>query len=99
MAYTEINDLYERVYERFENEDLISKAEVLQMIANAPVADVVEVVRCKECVNSREMDKYEKNLYVSGCVGCTLHSASYHSVIMEGDSFCSYGERKEGAEE
>lgn len=72
---------------------------IIVAIKNAPKADVVEVVRCKDCVNSREMDKYEKNLYVSGCVGCTLHSASYHSVIMEGDSFCSYGERKEGAEE
>ena len=72
---------------------------IIAAIENAPKADVVEVVRCKDCVNSREMDKYEKNLYVSGCVGCTLHSKSYHSVIMEGDSFCSYGERKEGAEE
>ena len=59
-------------------------------------ADVVEVVRCKDCVFSREMDKYEKKLYLENCVGCTKHSVSYHSVIMQGDDFCSYGERKDG---
>ena len=37
-------------------------------------ADVVEVVRCKDCVFSREMDKYEKKLYLENCVGCTKHS-------------------------
>lgn len=42
MAYTEINALYDRVFNRFENEDLISKAEVLQMIAAAPAEDVAE---------------------------------------------------------
>lgn len=62
-------------------------------------ADVVEVVRCKDCTFSREMDKYEKQLYFDTCVGCTKHSESYHSLIMDGDDFCSYGERKEGAEE
>ena len=41
MAYTEISALYERVSERFETEDLISKAAVLQMIANAPRAENV----------------------------------------------------------
>lgn len=44
-AYTEISGLYDRVFDRFEGEDLISKSEVLQMIAKAPVADVEEVKR------------------------------------------------------
>lgn len=60
-----------------------------------PTFDVVEVVRCKDCKYSRKMDKYEKSLYLESCVGCTYHSTSYHSLIMQGDDHCSYGERKE----
>lgn len=70
---------------------------VINRIKSAPTADVVEVVRCKDCTFSREMDKYEKHLYFDTCVGCTKHSESYYSLIMDSDDFCSYGERKEGA--
>lgn len=67
----------------------------IKMIDLLPPADVVEVVRCKDCVYSREMGKYEMEIYLSNCVGCTMHSKSYHDVIMRDDDFCSYGERKE----
>ena len=67
----------------------------INKIEEAPAADVVEVVRCKDCVYSREMDKYEREIYLSNCVGCTMHSKSYHGVIMQDDDFCSYGERKD----
>lgn len=60
----------------------------------APSVDAVEVVRCKDCKRSRELDKYEKILYLAECVGCTRLSTSYHSVLMMGDDFCSYGERR-----
>ena len=60
----------------------------------AKPADVVEVVRCKDCVHSREMSKYEKEIYLENCIGCTMHSKSYHDAIMKDDDFCSYGERK-----
>ena len=65
-----------------------------RMICDAPTVDAVEVVRCKDCVHSRELDKYEKQLYLPECVGCTKHSKSYSSVVMMGDDFCSYGERR-----
>ena len=64
-------------------------------IDSQAAVDAVEVVRCKDCVHSRELDKYEKQLYLPECVGCTKHSKSYSSVVMMGDDFCSYGERKE----
>lgn len=66
-----------------------------RIIRAMPTADVVEVVKCKDCKYSREMDKYEKLLYLETCVGCTHHSTSYYSLIMQGDDYCSYGERKE----
>lgn len=66
----------------FENEDFENE-------------DVVNVVRCKDCKYSRELDKYERRLYLDSCVGCTYHSKSYSSVIMQDCDFCSCGERKE----
>ena len=65
------------------------------MISNAPTVDAVEVVRCKDCLHSRELNKYEKQLYLDECVGCTFHSVSYHDAVMMGDDFCSYGERRD----
>ncbi|MBQ2783000.1 MAG: hypothetical protein IJO41_00815 [Oscillospiraceae bacterium] len=64
-------------------------------IKDAPTVDAVEVVRCKECLHSRELNKYEKQLYSADCVGCTRHSVSYHDAVMRGDDFCSYGERRD----
>ena len=62
---------------------------------DAPTVDAVHVVRCKDCLHSRELNKYEKQLYLDECVGCTYHSLSYQDSIMMGDDFCSYGERRE----
>ena len=86
-------------------DELISRADALAVamhskdpvegIKNLPAADAVEVVRCKDCIYAREMDKYEKQLYLDECVGCTRISVSYHSFIMSPTDFCSYGERKE----
>ena len=64
-----------------------------------PKADVVEVVRCKDCANSRPLCHTEKMLYNDDCVGCTKISTSYHSVIMTETDFCSYGERRNQAAE
>ena len=99
MAYIEREKVIEIAKDEYYSDfhrsmaDLTSLRELLE---DTPTADVVEVVRCKDCVFSREMDKYEKKLYLENCVGCTKHSVSYHSVIMQGDDFCSYGERKDG---
>ena len=67
---------------------------IISHIEKLPTVDAVEVVRCKECEHAREMDKYEKKLYLDECVGCTKLSTSYHSVIRMPDEFCSYGERR-----
>ena len=52
--------------------------------------DCVKVVRCKECKHFDTADFDGDKLY-----GCTLESAM---TDITPDSFCSYGERKEGAE-
>lgn len=90
MAYTEISELYERVYNRFENEDLISKADVLQMIAAAPAPDVEKVVRCKDCKYCERInDEFAKDWYLCKRRG--------NFTQKKPNDFCSYGKRKEGA--
>ena len=53
-----------------------------------PAADVVEVVRCKDCLYSTE--RY-------GHMEC-IHGVSYRNTWNKPDFFCPYGERKEGAD-
>lgn len=56
-------------------------------IAAAPAADVVEVVRCKEC------RFYETNVEYYG--GGTKDVCRLLKRQMQEDDFCSYGERKD----
>jgi hypothetical protein len=67
---------------------------IVSRINMQPVVDAVEVVRCKDCVFSRELYKHEKKVYLPTCVGCNKHSSGYYSVIMFGDDFCSHAERR-----
>ena len=59
-------------------------------ISNSPTINAVPVVRCRECKHYGTAD-FDGNILC----GCTLHSAM---VDITPDSFCSYGERKEGAD-
>lgn len=68
---------------------------ILRIIEKALTADVVEVVRCKDCEHRKEVPDCQKELYSSSCVACSFHSG----LIMDGNDFCSCGEKKEGAEE
>lgn len=53
------------------------------IIDDTPTADVVEVVRCKDCRNSRE--SYDEEIWFC------MHFAD----TVDSESFCSYGERKD----
>ena len=59
--------------------------ELKMALSNVPSADVVEVVRCKDCKHYKtmfcKMDIWHKDI--------TLYRA-------EENDFCSYGERKDG---
>ncbi len=57
--------------------------EVVSIINEQPTADVVEVVRCKNC-------KRAVPLIFQGYYKCRRHSA-----CRKADDFCSYGERKD----
>ena len=64
------------------------KADYLrEIIESVPAADVVPVVRCKDC----------KHAYInsfSAASGVALCSSS--AKVMQQDDFCSYGERRDG---
>ena len=77
-----------------ENEYIYDTNAVLDSIDSQPTADVQEVVRCEKCKHKQELDKYEKRLYIEGCVACTQISPSSDRLVMLPTDFCSYGERK-----
>ena len=81
------------------------KGNIYYEVDHAPTADVVEVVRCKDCVHSQELDKH-----------CEINRSAYRHCIMwrgeeeknvwhsykkyrkdysivELDGFCDMGER------
>ena len=69
-----------------------TECEVLSSVADEledfPPADVVPVVRCKDCVYSRPAGKNCEDLVV-----CIAHSEDY--LYMMKSDFCSYGTFKE----
>ena len=62
-------------------------AEIDQIIAQEPAADVVEVVRCKEC------KQWRRNI---GFVDSPNGHCFYHYIDTNGNDFCSYGEKMDG---
>ena len=71
---------------RSANEVCLSENNVIKMIKSQPTADVVEVVRCKDCKHWGGV--------VYGFV-CRKFSGIETKICMGADHFCSYGERKE----
>lgn len=59
---------------------------MLSKLEDEPPADVVEVVRCKDC----------KNLYPDDTG--KLHWCDCHRMFVGLDDFCNYGKRKDGGE-
>lgn len=64
------------------------KAKVTGVITKQPEADVVEVVRCKDCKYCINSSCYMSNLKKGGTYLGTIH-------FTDKDDYCSYGERKE----
>ena len=63
--------------------------DTLDVIEDAPAVDVVEVVRCKDCV-------WWEARTCGSCIGrCENPRNGLVSEYSEGNDFCSYGERKE----
>lgn len=61
-----------------------------------PAADVVEVVRCKNCEDSRPLkrERLPESIFRKECVWCRRFNTG-----MLPDEYCSYGKRKMDKEE
>ena len=82
------------------------KLKMLYCAALKNKADVVEVVRCKDCEHSRELEKnceINNREHYRHCAMCrgeeervwVKHKRYYKDYsIVELDDYCSYGERK-----
>lgn len=86
------------------NEHFINGIEtVMEYAANLPAADVAPVVWCKECEHA---ERYERTDGTVGYYcGHPQNTFTYgerwdraFKPAKEADDFCSYGERKDGAE-
>lgn len=67
----------------------LQAAKVLRETSDAPAADVAPVVRCKDCT-------YAKLYEGSECLYC-MNIDGLCTYVMD-DDYCSYGERKDSAE-
>lgn len=64
--------------------------------ADGKAAAMDELVRCKDCMHTREMDEREKRVYCDGCIVCLSPEASVEGYnIVFPDGFCSYGEKRD----
>ena len=69
-------------------------AMINKLIIEQPTADVVEVVRCKDCKLSSELKTASRyDLY---CNGYDVYYCEKEQKIVCGTHFCSYGLPKEG---
>lgn len=71
--------------------DYIVEHKLRNLVDDTKTKDIVEVVRCKDCIHSRQAEWYTAKLI------CAHQSHMYSQVPfrMPPEHFCSYGERKE----
>ena len=65
-----------------------SREKIRELLRDIPTVDAVSVVRCRECKYRFKNNGHDKS-------GCPIIDAN---IWMDDDDFCSYGERKEGAD-
>ena len=86
-------------YEPSDEEWCVTGGTALRLIHNAvdnaPTADAVVVVRCKDCKYSRPLNKNEKERFVDGVMMCTNPEVSEYGITdVWATHFCSYGEKR-----
>ena len=70
---------------------VVDDVSVYDTVKNIPAADVVEVVRCKDCAYYSDFDAYEGKRF-------NFHFCKkFNNITLESD-FCSYGEKMDEKE-
>ena len=89
--YVNVADAAEKIAEKHG----IRIADLCDTFGDIPAADVTEVVRCRECVHwkpigSKAGNSFSDMEYIGGC--------EFTKYCCRESDFCSYGERKGGAD-
>lgn len=71
-------------------------ADAKRLLADMPTADVVPVVRCKDCASTRKKDEYESIYLCDEVLICTNCEDGWQPV--RPNHFCGYGKRKDEAQ-
>lgn len=88
QAIKELRNAYEYEYPTASGAfDEFATTIMPNVLRNLPAADVVEVVRCRDCEKCVKKDNF---MY------CEEHSDGWgdHTVYVDPDDYCSYGERR-----
>ena len=95
--YIERDWLIDMISERNRNtcNGKMSCIQMKRMVESIPAADVAPVVRCKDCKHwkpsgSKAGNSFSDMEYIGGC--------EFTNYFRRESDFCSYGERKEGAD-
>lgn len=94
--YISADDLTKKIFPLgiIENGNYSVNAKAVKVaIESTPTADVVEVVRCKDCIHYRK--KEDSLVYDDDTCDILYYCDGSHRTACEQD-FCSYGKRKEG---
>ena len=70
----------------YEYQKPLTQEEFNELFRNAPTADVIEVVRCKDCKFSRAIGSFRR---------CEHTNVATPIGLMEETHYCSYGERRQ----
>ena len=87
--YIDADELIQKIDDG--NKSLLTSAlamTVIKMIDDTPTADVVEIVRCKDC-------KFSVDYYNDGDCYCKIPTREMVWLGNNWNGYCSYGERKE----
>ena len=95
MRLIDANALHDFVSEEFKEDVPYEWAWALTVVDHAPAVDSVPVVRCRECkhwkpTGSKGGNSFSDMEYIGGC--------EFTKYCRRESDFCSYGERKEGAD-
>lgn len=92
--------LAEKIIDRFAgylDDDMIFRIKYA-LRKHIPAADVVPVIRCKDCIHSR-INPFLNNSDIMSCQFWQYRSHQGTAIVMKHDDFCCYGERKENRNE
>ena len=88
MRLIDAKQLEKQAKEAFETLNPVLMGQTLRWIRKQKTIDAVPVVRCENCINKERAEVNANGFLICPASGMEITD----------DDFCSYGERKEGAE-